>query len=198
MVRSASNGRRWTRTVRATALPAAALGVVLLVSGCGTGQISQTADTQPAAPGANSTDGPGTAGSIQLRNVLLEYPGVDGYRQGAAAPLQLRIFNTGGRPVTLVRVSTDIASGVTMRSTQAGGRPVRVTIPVDGHVTLSPDASTGLQLDGLTRAIRSGESAKITFGFDNGAEYTLDVPVGLPTAPAPRGSAVFDETSGGH
>jgi hypothetical protein len=252
--------------VRVALLSAAALGAALLVSGCGAGQISQTADTQPAVPGANSTVGPGADNSIQLRNVTLAYPGVDGYRQGANAPLLLHIFNTGQRPATLVRVETDAASAVTMqggpvesgtasaspgataaRSETAsptsspsespsvspsetasgspsvspsetasgspsvspsetaavspseslpaapGGQPVNVTVPVAGFVVLSPATGATLRLDGLSRAIRAGESARIKFVFSNGAEYTLDVPVGLPSVPAPRGSAVSEE-----
>jgi hypothetical protein len=244
--------------VRVALLSAAALGAALLVSGCGAGQISQTADMQPAVPGANSTVGPGADNSIQLRNVTLAYPGVDGYRQGANAPLLLHIFNTGQRPATLVRVETDAASAVTMqggpvesgsasaspgataaRSETAsptsspsetpsetpsvspsetaagspsespsetaavspseslpaspGGLPVNVTVPVAGFVVLSPATGATLRLDGLTRAIRAGESARIKFVFSNGAEYTLDVPVGLPSVPAPRGSAVSEE-----
>ena len=223
--------------IRVALLSAAALGTALLVSGCGAGQISQTADVQPAVPGANSTVGPSVDGSIQLRNVLLAYPGVDGYRQGANAPLLLHISNTGRRPVTLIRVETDAASAVTMQggavasgsasaspgataaasetaspaaspsetpsgspaetpSASPGGRPVSVTVPAGGFVTLSPSAGATLQLEGLTRAIRTGEAATITFVFDNGAEYTLDVPVGVPSAPAPKGSAVSEEGGG--
>jgi copper(I)-binding protein len=257
-------------TARAALLATAVLGTALAVSGCSSGQISQTARMMPAVPGANSTPTPGGDPSIQLRNVTLVYPGVDGYRQGATAPLQLHIFNTGERPVTLVQVTTDAASAVTMtggavpsgtafpppaasasvsalpsetpsqserglppesaspsgsasRSAGAspsggaspsesafpsisappfgsasaapspGGRPVRVTIAVDGFVELSPATGAALQLDGLTRAIVAGESTTITFVFDNGAKYSLDVPVAVPTTPAPRGSAFGGE-----
>jgi copper(I)-binding protein len=255
--------------VRVAALSAAALGGALLLSGCGSGQISQTAGMQPAVPGANSTVAPTADNSIQLRNVTLAYPGVDGYRQGANAPLLLHIFNTGQQPVTLVRVQTDAASAVTLsggpvpsghaspspggtaapRETVSpfaspsetpsvspsespsgsptsspsgsptsspsgsptetpsaspseslpaspGGRPVNVTVPVAGFVALSSGAGATLQLEGLTRAIRAGESATITFVFSNGAQYTLDVPVGLPSVPAPRGSAAAEEGGG--
>ncbi len=183
---------RCTRIAGVALLATTLLGALLLTAGCGTGQISQTADIQPAVPGANSTVGPSADNAIQLRNVVLAYPGVDGYRQGATAQLQVHLFNTGKRPVTLVRVTTDAAARVS-----ANGEPVRVTVPVDGRLTLGPGGGQALRLDGVTRAIRSGESAKITFTFDNGADYTLDVPVGLPTAPVPPGSAVFNEASGG-
>jgi len=241
--------------MRVAVLSATALGAALLVSGCGAGQISQTAEKVPAVPGANSTPAPGANNAIQLRNVLLEYPGADGYRQGANAPLVAHIFNTGERPVTLIEVTTDAASAVTLRGpvtpvspsvspgatanpsesasspsspsatvsptesptaspdetsaspdvtgaspteagTSPGGQPVRVTVPVDGYVTLSPSAGATLELEGLTRPIRAGESALITFVFDNGARFTLDVPVGLPLEPEPRASAVVE--GGGH
>jgi copper(I)-binding protein len=224
--------------IRAALLCAAGLGSALLISGCGSGQISQTAGVQPAVPGANSTVAPGADNAIQLRNVTLAYPGLEGYRQGATAPLLLHIFNTGQKAVTLVQVTTDAASSVSMRgsgtpastasaspsppespspsesasaspsesasgspsasaspteSAPLSGQPVNVTVPVGGYVTLSPTSGTTLQLEGLTRSLSAGEAATIKFVFDNGAEYTLDVPVGLPTAPAPRGSAVSAE-----
>jgi copper(I)-binding protein len=241
--------------IRAAVLCAAGLGTALLISGCGAGQISQTADMQPAVPGANSTVAPGADNAIQLRNVLLAYPGVDGYRQGATAPLLLHIFNTGQKQVRLVQVTTDAAATVSMRGSGApaasaspsespspsesasaspsespspsesaspsgspsespsaspfasasptesavpGGRPVSVTVPVGSYITLSATSGTTLQLEGLTRSLRAGEAVTMTFVFDNGAEYTLDVPVGLPTAPAPRGSAVIPEGEAPH
>jgi len=244
--------------VRVALLSAAALGAAALVSGCGAGQISQTADMQPAVPGANSTVGPSADGSIQLRNVLIEYPGVDGYRQGENAPLQLSIFNTGRAAVTLVRVETDAAAAVTLQGgpivagtaapspgataaqphnppvqttgipeaspsktpsapasespeetssptpsesaptapsgagspATAGGGPVSVTVPPNSYVALSSAAGATLRLEQLSRAIRPGEAVTMTFVFDNGARYTFDVPVGLPSAPAPAGSVV--------
>jgi copper(I)-binding protein len=228
-------------------LSAGALGTAVLISGCGAGQISQTANIQPAVPGANSTVAPGADNAIQLRNAILAYPGVDGYHQGATAQLLLHIFNNGQRPVTLVQVTTDLATTVTMQGAPSGaspsalpiesasasgspsaspsqspsaepsasasespsggasasssasasaGEPVRITVPVGGFVNLSTATGQTLQLNGLTRSIGAGESTRVKFVFDNGAEYSLDVPVGVPSTPAPRGSAVTDEGGG--
>jgi copper(I)-binding protein len=200
--------------VRRSLLLAATLGTVLLAgAGCGAGQISQTADIVPAVPGANSTATPGGDASIQLRNALIAYPGLDGYRAGAAAPLELSVFNTGDDPVTLVQVTTEAARSVTLETNlppsaspsgsasataspsapaSANGR-VRVTVPVGGYVTLTRSAGTWLQLTGLTKDLRPGEAASVRFTFDNGASYTLDVPMGMPTQPAPTGSPVGGE-----
>jgi hypothetical protein len=194
--------------VRRSLWLAATLGTVLLAAGCGAGQISQTADMQPVVPGANSTATPGSNPSIQLRNVLITYPGVNGYRAGAVASLELSIFNTGERPVTLVRVTTDAARTVTQRGTVAanpaptdsptaaslpGDGPVRLTVPAENYVTLARTAGAWLQLNSLTRDLLPGESASIEFAFDNGASYKLDVPVGLPDQPVQPGSPVAGE-----
>jgi copper(I)-binding protein len=185
--------------VRRSLLLAATLGTVLLAgAGCGAGQISQTADIVPAVPGANSTATPGGDASIQLRNALIAYPGLDGYRAGAAAPLELSVFNTGDDPVTLVQVTTEAARSVTLEtnlptaSASPTGR-VSVEVPVGGYVTLTRSAGTWLQLTGLTKDLRPGEAASVRFTFDNGASYTLDVPMGMPTQPAPTGSPVGGE-----
>lgn len=220
---------------KAAALSAAALGTVLLAAGCGAGQVAQTAEMQPAVPGANSTPTAGADASIQLRNVLIAYPGVEGYEQGDNAPLELFIFNTGQRPVTLVEVTTDAArtahmTGATTTtasppppspspsesphetptgspsatptglptaaptaSPSPSGAPVRVPVPVGGYVELSSTTSSRLELVELTRALRSGEAASIRFAFDNGATFTLDVPVGLPASPVSPGPPVVEE-----
>jgi copper(I)-binding protein len=101
------------RTRAGTALLAgAALATVMLVSGCGTGQISATALTVPAVPGVNSVPSPGDLSGIALRNVLLRYPGTQGYQRGQDAPLELRILNSGNQDVTLVQVTSPSAASV--------------------------------------------------------------------------------------
>ena len=88
-------------------------GVAMLATGCGAGQNSQTALKEPSVPGvhANLED-------ISLRNVQIVYPGREhpSYPQDGAAPLEVRIFNSGSTPDALVGVSSPVAKEVGLLS----------------------------------------------------------------------------------
>ena len=106
-------GSRFSRHgVRLGAASALLVGAVVL-SACSAGQITGTSLQVPPIQGVNANAGPD--GTIALRNVLIPYNGTDGYPRGGTAPLEVRIFNNGTQPVTLVRVTAgDAAAGVTL------------------------------------------------------------------------------------
>ena len=58
---------------------------------------------------------------------------------------------------------------------------------------LVPGQGPYLQLAGLTRALMPGGSVPVTFTFEGLAPATVTVPSGVPTDPAPRGSAEVAE-----
>jgi hypothetical protein len=109
-------GSRFSRHgVRLGAASALLVGAVVL-SACSAGQITGTSVQVPPIQGVNANAGPD--GTIALRNVLIAYNGTAGYPRGGTAPLEVRIFNNGTQPVTLVGVTAgDAATGVTL----AGG-----------------------------------------------------------------------------
>ena len=89
----------------ATALAASATVVAgLLLAGCGSGQVTQTEGQHPPISGVNIDSADRT---IQLRNLAFEYPGPEGYAQGASAPLHLRIVNQNQSTVRLVSVTAE-------------------------------------------------------------------------------------------
>jgi hypothetical protein len=110
-----------SRSRRRSARPAVLALVVGLIAGaataaCSAGQITQTAAQVAAVPGANANASPNNA--IALRNLFVVYNGPDGYAQGASAPLVVRIFNDGFRPVRLIAVSAgDAARSVSLVGT---------------------------------------------------------------------------------
>ena len=81
----------------------------LALTGCSSGQLTQTGSQVAAVPGTNVT-----IGSIALRDLTIQYNGPDGYRMGDNAPLGVRIFNEGQEPVTLTGVTADKAEAVTL------------------------------------------------------------------------------------
>jgi hypothetical protein len=89
-------------------LPAIAVGLVALgVAGCGSGQVTQTDNMEPAVNGNK-----GDVGALALRNVAIAYPESGGYDKGGEAPLLLTIVNTGGTDDELTAVSTPAAGTV--------------------------------------------------------------------------------------
>jgi hypothetical protein len=117
--RSTSHRRRVALAVGATALATAGL-----LTGCGSGQVAQTAEIVPAVPGANldlTVDG----GLISVRDATVDYPGPQGYQPGEDAPLTIRIINSTPSPVTLTGVTAKVADGTTSLGTvlQVGGVP---------------------------------------------------------------------------
>jgi copper(I)-binding protein len=105
-------------------------GAALAVAGCSAGQLTQTANQKPAVPGANVN-----AGTIALRNLLVQYNGIGGYPAGADAPLEVRIFNDGVAPVTLIAATSDQAAAITL----VGGAAVTATpAPTSEPAAASP------------------------------------------------------------
>lgn len=138
MTRSITGARRAVVVLAGTA----AIGTLLL-SGCGAGQIAETAAREPTSVGANvqSPDN-----QFKVRNLSVAYPGPQGYPAGADAPLHVGLFNDSGAPVT-VRVSVTGAQAVRLVgaadvSPTTGGTPsVSPTGPTpEGTATTPPPA----------------------------------------------------------
>lgn len=216
---------RSTRALVRRGLAAAAMATfaAALTAGCSAGQQAQTAAQAPTVPGANAqvaVPGP-EGGQILVRNAVVAFAR-GGYAKGATAPLELQLQNATDKPVRLVEVTspqgrvlafagaspapTRTASPTTAspsptaaRSPQAPGRPVDIEVPARGYVMLSPDSAQFLQLVGLAEPLPLGQTATLTFRFDNGATITdVAVPLTTPMSPAPRSPMVFTEGPTGH
>jgi hypothetical protein len=104
----------------------------LLMSGCGAGQIAETANVQPAVPGVNVQT---SDGLFKVRNAVVEYLDPLGYPSGGDAPLAVALYNDSDRPVT-VTVTTDSAEAVVL--VDATATPAPTPSPT---TAASPDAS---------------------------------------------------------
>lgn len=175
-----------TRSTARTRLVAASFGVLgvlaaALLAGCGAGQQAQTSRMQPAVPGTNANiDVPG--GTVGLRDLSVVFPGDNGYPQGSTAPLQVRIFNGSGKPVTL--------TGVRAAPERTGN-----ATPVDGNVVLigSPSAApTGAGPANASATTGSEARSSLSAGPTNpaGTGAAVPSPTGSPAAtPSAGGSA---------
>ena len=128
------------RTRRASVLLAGlavAASASLLMSGCGSGQTSSTADTVAAVDGVNAdlTANNGQ-GSYSVRNLTVAFK-LDGYPSGSDARLSLALYNNTGEPVT-VTVTSPAAQAVRLVNPNA----TPSTVPAEPTATPSADATT--------------------------------------------------------
>jgi copper(I)-binding protein len=122
-----SASRRTNRRVRpGVAALAAGAGVALVLglTACSAGQITQTATQVAPVPGTNVNVGP-----LALRNLMIAYNGAEGYQSGSSAPLIVRIFNEGVASRKLVEVSSEVGTVVLVGGTPATPAPIPTTTP---------------------------------------------------------------------
>ncbi|MBM0275642.1 hypothetical protein [Micromonospora tarensis] len=104
---------------RAALLLSGVAAVSLLASGCGTGQIAETAVKEASVQGVSLTT---NNGSFSVRGLLVEYPGLEGYRAGQDATLEAVIYNDSKETVT-VTVTTESAREVVISGGSASPSP---------------------------------------------------------------------------
>ncbi|MEU7927293.1 hypothetical protein [Micromonospora sp. NPDC049107] len=114
MTRSINRSRR-----AALLLSGVAAATSLLASGCGAGQIAETALKEPSVQGVNLTT---PNGAYSVRGLLVTYPGTEGYRAGQDAPLNAVIYNDSKSTVT-VTVTTQSAREVLISGGSASPTP---------------------------------------------------------------------------
>jgi hypothetical protein len=111
---------RFAGTHLAVRVSAAAVGVaaIMLASGCGAGQIAETAKIQSAVPGASGlvlvppdpADENADPGQILAQNVTVQYKGPAGYKRGESAPLDIRIINNSPVNVRLIGATSPLGT----------------------------------------------------------------------------------------
>ncbi|MFV2099541.1 hypothetical protein [Micromonospora sp. LOL_024] len=222
-----------TRSIRGSRragvlLPGIAAAAGLLLSGCGSGQISETANKVPSIQGANIQAGDGKYG---VRSALVAYPGLEGYQAGDDAVLNVVFYNESPDPLTVTVTSPD-AREVVLTTVDAATNPSPTTSPSpespDGSPSPGPSGSPAagparieisplsfvqlntegeqvLQLVGLSGALLAGQTVTLTFDFGGGDTVTAAAPVAVPLSPAPQPSPIIErhteyegEGEGGH
>lgn len=159
------------RLASATAIAAIGVAVALGTTGCGAGQISQTANQLPAVNGGNAN---ASWGPVEVRNVQIIYPAANAaevFGNGGPFDLSFTAVNSGDIQVyKLTKVEV----------TQAGA-------PSSAKVTLSaqPVIPAGV-------AIRAGNPANV-FATSSSAAPTTSASQS-PTSAAPESSATESAT----
>ncbi|WP_133691524.1 MULTISPECIES: hypothetical protein [Mycobacteriaceae] len=181
---------RLTNRLVAASAGLAACGLIL--TGCGAGQISQTADQESAVNGST-----GNAGNMALRNVHIQaVQSGDALKPGQTVELVFVAANTS--PDTndkLVSVSTDVGTvAVTGATAIPAGTSLIVGTP-DGQpeaAALGSAQPTKAEVT-LSQPITNGLTYKFTFDFDKSGQATISVPISAGGAERQDGDPV-----GGH
>jgi len=155
----------------------------LILTGCGSGQISQTA-TQHAAVNGTS----GTAGEIVLRNVHLQAEQTsDFFEPGQVVPLVfLAANNSPDVDDKLVSISSDVgnvalAGDVAVPAGEAlNVAPTGEAQAMDNAAGSATPATAAVT---LTEPITNGLTYMFTFNFDKGGATTVAVPISAGEGP---------------
>jgi len=182
--------KRVTTRLAATSAALAVCGLVL--SGCGAGQISQTADQQAAVNGTSAN-----AGSIALRNVHLQAVQTSDYLEpGRAVDLMFVAANTS--PDTddkLLGITSDVGAVSLAGSMAIPANTALVVGSPDGQADVTPmgsgqTASTPSEaILTLMKPITNGLTYDFTFEFDKAGKKTVAVPISAGNAPKSQGEA---------
>jgi len=176
---------RSPRLLRRTAMLTAALagGAGLLLTGCGAGQIAQTA-IQVSAVNGNEAE----IGLISLRNVHVVYPNGEEYTNSAGGNALLSFVIINNSPDTddrLREVSSD-AGQVKFEPESARELPasaVLVAVAPGSEesaeaLVANPDAKTAtVELTNLKSDLTPGLTFGVKFDFENAGDVTVQVPI---------------------
>ncbi|MFT4044106.1 MAG: hypothetical protein QM673_13185 [Gordonia sp. (in: high G+C Gram-positive bacteria)] len=192
-------GRRGRRLATASVIAAVGIAVAFGATGCGAGQISQTANQLPAVNGNGAN-----LGSLELRDVQIVYPTHNAtatFDEGGPFDLSWVIANTSETAVyrltsvtapqgqITLKDSYDIRPGQSLRA----GSPAALLAPAGSeHGTGQKRITATLEDAGNT--VASGLTTKLTFTFvevknENGASVT--VPAGSVTVDTPVDSGTL-------
>ncbi|MUL46166.1 hypothetical protein FZI85_09550 [Mycobacterium sp. CBMA293] len=174
---------------RASAVTLAAFGLATAVTltGCGAGQVSQSANQLPAVNGTAATINNETAG-VDLRNVYLRAPQTRDFVKPGTM-VELLFVATNKSPDTadkLLSVTSDAGEVLLNGGTSVPAGGVLLVGSPDGQKQTLPrseDATTSVAMVALTKPISNGLNYDFTFKFQNAGEKTISVPISAGNAP---------------
>jgi copper(I)-binding protein len=174
--------RTKSRTSAVTSgLAACGLAAAVTLTGCGAGQVSQTANQMPAVNGTNATLGDASAG-VDLRNVYLRAPQTrDFVKPGSMVELLFVATNKSpDKADKLLEISSDTGEVLLNGGTTVPAGGVLLVGTPDGQkqsLPRSEDATSSIAMVALTKPISNGLNYNFTFKFQNAGEKTVSVPI---------------------
>jgi hypothetical protein len=117
-------------TRRAALVAGAATAAALALGACSAGQVAETAMLDTPIAGVNAESGDG---KVLVRNLQVEYNGVEGYQAQENAPLELSLFNETNESVT-VTISSQTTDQRQVVSGKQVGFVSTATVTTPGEV----------------------------------------------------------------
>jgi hypothetical protein len=155
------------------------------LSGCGAGQVSQTASQASAVNGYS-----GQVGSILVRDASIAFAGQGTaaaiYRAGGTAPLDMTLVNQGSQPDKLISAASPIAGSVQVQGDAAIGADQTISV---GNTDSPGDANSlaartiKITLTGLKQDITAGSNYPVQLTFQRAGTLSAKLPVGYPSGP---------------
>jgi copper(I)-binding protein len=178
---------RLTNRLVAASAGLAACGLIL--TGCGAGQISQTADQQSAVNGSTAN-----VGQIALRNIHLQAVQTgDTLKPGRTIELIFVAANISpDANDKLVSISSDVGTVSLTGDTAipAGSSLIVGTADGQSEATAMGSAEAAKAEVTLTQPISNGLTYKFTFSFSKAGQGTVEVPISAGGAPRQDGDPV--------
>jgi copper(I)-binding protein len=184
------------------ALAACGFVVAVALTGCSSGQVSQTATQEPAINGTS-----GYAGEITLRNIHLRADQTSDYIQpGRDVALILTAANNSPDiDDKLLSITSDVGSVTVTGDTALPATDVLVIGTPDGQPTPLENIEVADSAEAtveLTKPITNGLTYDFTFTFEKAGETTVNVPVSAGESPRRDGPVKAgdsaDHSGGGH
>jgi copper(I)-binding protein len=164
-------------------LAACGLAVAVALSGCGAGQVSQTATQEPAVNGTSVT-----AGAIALRNIHLRaVQSTDYVQPGRDVELIFTAVNTSPDVNDkLVSITSDVGTVSLSGDTTVPAGGVLVVGQPDGQVAALESAEAAEAVKAkvdISKPITNGLTYQFTFDFEKAGETSVQVPISAGEAP---------------
>jgi len=164
-------------------LAACGIAAAVVLSGCGAGQVSQTATQEPSVNGTNAN-----VGTVALRNVHLRAVQTTDYLQpGRDVELIFTVANNSPDvDDKLVSVTSDVGTVSLSGDTTVPAGGVLVVGQPDGQTAAleAAEASEGAKATvALSKPITNGLTYDFKFAFEKSGETTVPVPISAGEAP---------------
>jgi hypothetical protein len=166
-------------TRRAAVVAGVATVAAVALTGCSAGQVAETALKRTSAPGVNADT---ADGSVAIRNLLVIYPGPEGYPAGGTAPIEVALSNETSTPI-VVNVSTRPAEATDAQAGVVSGTMVGL---VGGESSPSAEPSVAPEPSGSRSAATPDTDTPDNVEPSEGAP---SVPVQPSVSAAPEAAA---------
>jgi len=175
-----------------------AVAAALALSGCGAGQISQTATQEPAVNGTLTT-----VGSMAVRNIHLRATQKSDYIQPGSDVELLFVAINDSPDVNdkLLSVRSDVGSVNLSGDTTVPANGVLVVGEPDGQIAPLEAAEKADAVQAkvaLSKPITNGLTYGFTFTFEKAGETTVQVPISAGEQPRREAEAEAGDTGGHH